>query len=178
MEQLKFFKEQIMNQIASQMNNLENVNTKEMGEAIDMIKDLAEAIYYCTVVKAMEDVSEEKRSTNNYYYTDHYFPHSYYRDVDRDLGRMYYSTPEGNYTEHDYSMNMRDSREGRSPQMRKMYMESKDMHHEETKTMQELERYMQELTSDMLEMINKASPDEKALLQKKVNMLANKIQNV
>ena len=75
-------------------------------------------------------------------------------------------------------MNMRDSREGRSPQMRKMYMESKDMHHEETKTMQELERYMQELTTDMIEMINKASPDEKALLQKKVNMLANKIQNV
>lgn len=207
MEQLKTIKEQITSQVMAQMNNLQDVHTKELGEAIDMIKDLAEAEYYCTVVKAMEEASENK-STNNYYYTDHYYPTSYYRDVDRDLGRMYYSggggqnsnssspnnananyytensmymggnDKRGYYTEQSYPMTLHDSREGRSPKMRKMYMESKDMHHDNSKTMQELESYMQELTQDMMEMIGKASPEEKSLLQKKINMLANKIQNV
>ena len=172
MEQLKMIKESITSQVAAQMNDLQKVHTKELGEAIDMIKDLAEAEYYCTVVAAMNEASEDK-STNNYYYTDHYYPHSYYRDVDRDLGRMYYKE-----AEQSYPMMFRDDREGRSPMARKMYMESKDMHHDNAKTMKELESYMQELTSDMMEMIDKASPEEKAMLQKKINMLANKIQNV
>ena len=30
---------------------IREVDTKELGEAIDMIKDLEEAIYYCTVTK-------------------------------------------------------------------------------------------------------------------------------
>lgn len=199
MEQLKMIKEQITSQVAAQMNNLQDVHTKELGEAIDMIKDLAEAEYYCSVVKAMEEASENKeKATNNYYYTDQYYPSAYYRDVDRNLGRMYYSGSNNsgnnsnssssnyyqenmgrnNYTEQSYPMTFRDDREGRSPRMRKMYMESKDMHHDNTKTMQELENYMQELTHDMMEMIGKASPEEKSLLQKKINMLANKIQNV
>lgn len=199
MEQLKMIKEQITSQVVAQMNNLQDVHTKELGEAIDMIKDLAEAEYYCSVVKAMEEASENKeKATNNYYYTDHYYPSAYYRDVDRNLGRMYYSGSNNsgnnsnssssnyyqenmgrnNYTEQSYPMTFRDDREGRSPRMRKMYMESKDMHHDNAKTMQELENYMQELTHDMMEMIGKASPEEKSLLQKKINMLANKIQNV
>ena len=40
--------------IESQMTNLDEVDTKELGEAIDMIKDLEEAMYYCTITKAME----------------------------------------------------------------------------------------------------------------------------
>ena len=192
MEQLKMIKEKITSQVIDQMSDLQNVNTKELGEVIDMIKDLAEAEYYCTVVKAMEENASEK-STNNYYYTDNYYPHSYYRDVDRDLGRMYYSggamssgsgtgttnsnssSTSGNnhysehpssmgYTEQSYPMMLRDNREGRSPMARKMYMESKDMHHDTSKTMQELEKYVQELTSDMMEMIGKATPEEKTML--------------
>ena len=38
--------------------NLNTVDTRELGEAVDMIKDLAEAIYYCTVTKAMEEKSD------------------------------------------------------------------------------------------------------------------------
>lgn len=37
-----------------QMENPECVDAKELGEVIDIIKDINEAIYYCTVVKAME----------------------------------------------------------------------------------------------------------------------------
>ena len=40
--------------IEGQMTHLDEVDTKELGEAIDMIKDLEEAMYYCTITKAME----------------------------------------------------------------------------------------------------------------------------
>ena len=36
-------------------DNLNHVDTKELGEVIDMIKDLEEAIYYATITKAMEN---------------------------------------------------------------------------------------------------------------------------
>lgn len=34
---------------------IENVNTEELGEVVDMIKDLAEACYYCSVTDAMDE---------------------------------------------------------------------------------------------------------------------------
>lgn len=40
-------------------NGIENVDTHEMYEVVDIIKDLAEAKYKCTVVKAMEDAEED-----------------------------------------------------------------------------------------------------------------------
>ncbi len=56
----------------------EHVDTKEMGEVIDMIKDLAEAeekiykaAYYCSVVGAMEEYDEEneRMGYDNYRYS-------------------------------------------------------------------------------------------------------------
>jgi hypothetical protein len=38
---------------------LGEVDTKELGEAIDMIKDLEEAIYYCTVTEAMRAMTQK-----------------------------------------------------------------------------------------------------------------------
>ena len=37
--------------------HLDTVDACELGEVVDIIKDLAEAIYYCTVTEAMEDKS-------------------------------------------------------------------------------------------------------------------------
>ena len=71
---------------------------------------------------------------------------------------------------------MRDAREGRSPVRRRMYMESKELHKDKVTAMKELEEYMQELSSDICEMIEDASPEEKQLLQKKIIALSNKIQ--
>lgn len=190
MEELKTIKAQVIAQVMGQLGNLKEVDTKELGEAIDMIKDLAEASYYCTIEEAMNKADEEKGSSNNYYYTEKYYP---YRDMDRQYGRMYYgdgrqpssSSGQSNdgggrnyYTERDYPLYLHDDREGRSPMRRRMYMESKDTHQDSSKTMKELETYMQELTQDMMEMIEKASPEEKAIIQKKVNTLAAKVQNV
>mgnify|MGYP003301599559 CR=1 FL=1 len=54
MERLKHMKETLTCLIENQMSHLDQVDTKELGEAIDMIKDLEEAIYYCTITEAME----------------------------------------------------------------------------------------------------------------------------
>lgn len=56
-----------------------------------------------------------------------------------------------------------------------MYMESKELHHDQAKKLKELEEYMQELNADILEMIEGASQEEKQLLQKKIALLATKI---
>lgn len=44
-----------------------------------------------------------------------------------------------------------------------------------TSQMKELEAYLQELSTDITEMIRDASPEEKATLHQKMTMLANKI---
>ena len=41
--------------------------------------------------------------------------------------------------------------------------------------LRELEKYMQELTADMVEMIEGASPEEKQLLERRISALATKI---
>ena len=206
MGDLKTIQEQLIAQIQAQMSDLKKVNTKELGEVIDMVKDIAEAEYYCEIKKQMEAEKEKISSNNNYYYTERYYPTSeYYRDMDRTrYGRMYYpennnnmssSNSNGNnntsyysehypfqkgssYTERDYPIQLRDEREGKSPIKRKMYMESKSNNMDSSKSMKELEIYMQDLTSDMMELLEKASPEEKAIVQKKINTLASKIQNV
>ena len=75
------------------------------------------------------------------------------------------------YTEPIYE---RDEREGRSPQNRRMYMEAKGTKDKATQ-LRELEKYMQELTGDMVEMIQDSSPEEKQYLEKKISALATKI---
>ena len=67
---------------------------------------------------------------------------------------------------------MRDSREGQSPRARRMYMESKEMHQDSAKQMQNLEKYMHELTDDITDMIKDSTPEEKQVLKSKLNTLA------
>ena len=45
-------------EVEKQTENLECVDTKELAEAIDMIKDLSKAIYYDVVTEAMLEVDE------------------------------------------------------------------------------------------------------------------------
>lgn len=54
-KKLKCIQSKLIDLAYEQMENPECVNTEELGEVIDIIKDIDEAIYYCTVVKAMED---------------------------------------------------------------------------------------------------------------------------
>ena len=56
-----------------------------------------------------------------------------------------------------------------------MYMEAKEMHKDKATQLKELERYMQELTVDIVDMIEDASIEEKQYLEKKISALATKI---
>ena len=66
-------------------------------------------------------------------------------------------------------------REGRSPRNRRMYMEAQQSHADKTTQMRELEKYMQELSQDLIEMIENASTEERQYLEKKLNVLSSKI---
>ena len=175
MERFKQMKETLIGCVQSQMGHLESVDTKELGEVIDMIKDIEEAMYYCTVTEAMEGKAHEK-----YRYVED-------RDMDRHYGKMYYTEPSGSkmrafagntdgahHMEWEYP-SMRDSREGKSHMSRRNYMEAKEMHQPKTTQMKELEKYLQELSTDIVEMIQDASPEEKAFMEKKLQGLAAKI---
>ena len=72
-------------------------------------------------------------------------------------------------------MMSRDPREGRSPMRRRMYMEGKEMHNDTNSQLHELEAYLQELSTDITEMIKDASPEERATLHQKMTTLASKI---
>ena len=196
MEQLKNMKCTLMNQVQAQLCNLQAVDAKELGEVVDMIKDLEETMYYCTLIEAMVGKGKEKENYNNHYayYTDH--PYYMDREMEKRNGRMYYPDhgesgkmgpndhmrrydgQMAQYSEREMPIEFRDTREGRSPTSRRMYMESKELNHDKAKKMKELEKYMQELTLDIAEMIEDSSPEEKQLLHKKITALASKIETL
>ena len=139
MERLHHVKEIILDEIVEQVNNLACADTKELGEAIDMIKDLEEAIYYGTITKAMHGESAWGWSKDK--------------------------EP------------MPDEKAGRSHMTRRMYMEAKELHHDKTSQIQNLEQYMKELSMDVVEMIQGSSPEEKQLLKSKLTTLISKIDH-
>lgn len=192
MEMLKSMKETLMACAQSQMGHLDTVDAKELGEVVDMIKDIEEAIYYCTITESMKKVEESEK--NGRYYSEP----EYYRDQDRPRGRMYYpmyadgssgsmssgsssnSSGRSYYSEDriPYDMVMRDRREGQSPMSRRRYMEAKEMKHDKNTQLQELERYVKELSEDVVEMIEDASPEEKKYLANRISSLAQKVSKL
>ena len=137
---LMWMEEQLIAEAEKQFECLEEVCTKELGEVIDMIKDLKEAIYYETVTKAMESDSWKTEKSDYHHIGD-----------------------------------SRSEHEGKSPLSRKMYLEAKHMNKDKATQLHELEKYMQELSQDVVDMIADASPEEKQYLEKKITALASKV---
>lgn len=143
---LKWMEEALVDVIEMQFCNLDGVCTKELGEAVDIIKDLEEAIYYHTITEAMKT---EKAAT----------------------------APES----HDRGMNEMIIKEewdewlGHSPHGRKRYLEAREHGKDKTTQLRELEKYINELTTDIVGMIDEASPEEKGYLEKKMTALATRI---
>ena len=230
MEKLKQMKECLIGMVEGQIyGNIDKVDAQELGAAVDMIKDLSEALYYCSITEAMEEEGKEDKEgkgkhgmmyyprTTPMYRMPYPYPIEMYDPRYRERynsGSMYPQSGNGgnssggndargggtrgyregmmpmyddgmiynsNYAMHERSGNhndldmIKDPREGRSGERRKMYMEGKGMK-DKTHQMKELENYMQELTSDLTEMIQDASPEEKQLLQQKISTLATKIK--
>ena len=186
MERLKHMREGLLCCIENQIGHLDTVDTKELGEAIDMIKDLEEAMYYKTITEAMTEKDDEgkyKWKQEEWREDRMYYPIIYSRDMDRSKGRMYYDEPKYNGTDmrngggSSHHME-RDDKEGRSYRSRRMYMEHKEKHSDKQTQMRELENYMQELTQDVVEMVEGASQEERQYLSKRVAALANKLAQV
>lgn len=228
MEHLKSMKTKLVDCVEKQISgNLEYTNAQELGEAVDMIKDLSEAIYYCTITEAMEDKGQMKNGSHYpaaHYYEDsgmRNYPTDYNYSMYMDYPIMYASGSQGgnqggsrnytpmmyandgnrqsqgesrNYTpimyasnggstssymyhspEYMYPPHIEHEYDGRSPMMRRRYMDGKKYNDKQTQ-MQELEKYTQELASDLTDMIKDATPEEKTLLQQKISMLATKIK--
>ena len=185
-DRLKHMKETLMCAVEMQLCELGEVDTKELGEAIDMIKDLEEAIYYCTVTEAMTSPQKIEKRDHHQDYDD---SRMYYDSSSQSGGRSnsssggHMSSSNGrNYKEREYGYRLeenephwRDEREGHSYENRRMYMEAKEMKKDKAYQMRELEKYMQELSQDITDMIADASTDEKAYLEKKISALAVKI---
>ena len=160
MHKLEWMKETITEEVAKQFCNLEAVNTCELGEAVDIIKDLSEAIYYCTITEAMKE-GDDWEDGRKYY-----------------GGKKTHSAEPAGYHmgTHENREEWRSPHEGRSPLSRKAYMESKAMHKDKTMQLQELEKYAQELTTDLIEMIDGATSEEKQYLSNRIATLATKIK--
>lgn len=177
-KRLEHMKETLMCAVEMQLCDLSEVDIKELGEAIDMIKDLEEAIYYCTVTEAMNSGTEmeweieksgyhqEKSDGSRMYYNHSRYPMTY---MNNEQGN------DTDYIEDENKTMHRDEREGRSYNNRRMYMEAKEMKRDKATQLRELEKYMQELSQDITEMIVDASPEEKQYLEKKITALASKI---
>lgn len=57
---LKEVKELLVKEVYKQAECLEAVNTEEMGEVIDMIKDIEKTLYYATLIETMKHESSIK----------------------------------------------------------------------------------------------------------------------
>jgi hypothetical protein len=159
----------------TQLNHLEEVDAEELGEVIDMIKDLEETEYYCSVVKAME---EHKDPVDKMYYsTPTSWNHENHRPIKTENGWVCECTQKTPhyYTEKEFPRAFDDPREGRSYRSRRMYMETKETHQDKTVQMKELEKYLQELGTDITEMIEGATPEERQFMSQKMSALATKI---
>lgn len=198
-EALKEMKSSIVKCIEAQMDHLNDVNTKELGDAVDMVKDLSQAIYYCTITQSMEkaekeqgDKPQEVRNIN--YYSPMYYPDGGSRggnsggssNGSQGGSRAYYTPrmpeeymnygmmPDENIY-RSWEISERNPKEGRSPVRRRLYMEGQEQHKDIPSQLHELEAYLQELSSDVTEMMKDASPEEKNTLRQKMTNLANKI---
>lgn len=198
-EALKEMKNNVMKCVESEMTHLHDVNTKELGEAIDIIKDLSEAIYYCTITESMQKTDKEQMPsqirTVNYYTSPMYYPNrnssnnssSSNNTGSNNSSRNYY-TPQNHHEEYssygiipdeDYyrrwEISEKNPKEGKSPVHRRLYMEGKEQHKDIPSQMKELEVYLQELSSDVTEMMKDASQEEKNTLRQKMTNIINKI---
>jgi len=152
----------LLNAVNSEVSgNLSEVDAHELGAAVDMIKDLAEAkkdcykaCYYKTVIEAMENSTDE-------YATRGYHPRIYYPDetMQEDVERRYRM----GYRD-EYYMPENDARYGKAyneyRNSRKHYTETHS-----TADKEDMDRHMSEHISDTIstvsEMYRTADPELK-----------------
>ena len=187
MKQLKEIKCALVRSVQDQIKDLKKTDAKELGEVIDMIKDLEEAMYYCAIIEAMEDSKEEKEKGQAYNNINYYMEHKTNAGGYGMCGSMT-GEPARHYTPYmEYAPYMmrdekwRDARiynpADRTYNSRRMYMESKQNQATDQQSMKELEHYIKDLGDDLTDMIRDSSTEEKQVLSAKLQQLATKVNS-
>lgn len=184
---------------------IENVDACEMGRVTDMLKDLAEAMYYRELTKAMQESDTEevmemfdrygdgRRFYDHYRYGDGRFAPkgkgSYRRGYDEPP--YWHMTPEmyrkmEDYRDYDRKdgrmyytepMTMKESSYDRA---KRNYTESRELHRANTPQdkeakMKDLDGYFKEISSDLTELIGDMTPEERSMLKAKIATLSTKL---
>lgn len=191
------------NAICGDISNIDAKELGELADMIKDMAEVGklceEKKYYEKVTEAMDEADpEEKR-----HYMDKYLPESrmyytpiryddprkdmdrmnpYYHDdepmrkMDRYYDMMYYTpmTRGGDGYGNGNRDTMRNPREGRSGITRRTYMDMRDTGDKAAKT-KELEHYMQDLASDITELIDDMDATEKAMVKQRLTQLIGKM---
>lgn len=185
-------------------NGIESVDTAEIGQVTDMLKDLAEAMYYRTLTKAMDDSDPEeimemferygdggRRYYDHYRYADGRFAPkgrgTYRRGYDEPP--YYHMTPEmyrsmENYRDIDRrdgrmyytepSMNSGVHTESRYDMAKRNYTESKELHRGNTP--EDKEQKMKELEKYLREIGSDIAELISDASTEEKNLLKNRMQ--
>ena len=160
---------------------------KKIIEAMDEAEESEEAMKY---IEMYEDYPERKgyrgqrRDNRGRYMKRSYTPNTMMhddewedmqrnRDMDRNLGKMYYTEPMAMNNDHSNS-------ESRYDRAKRGYQETKAMHKDNTPESKQhkiksLEEYTKELAEDITAMVQDMSAEEKNLIRGKLQTLAQKI---
>lgn len=190
MYRAKMLKECLLSKLTEQMSNLECVDAKEMGEVVDMVKDLAEMEYYCAVTKAMKERGEGREEWEEDEYEDR-------GEADRGGRRMparssrtgRFIRGEGDPVMRDYAhYNYMDRGEGDSVMRSGGYRGEADYipGHSDGREYYDmmgelnpdlgLENYMTTMSQHLTKMIQRATPEEKEKLKHTLTTLASKVR--
>lgn len=86
--QLCEIKTKMLSILMGQLDHLEELDVCELGEAIDIIKDIAEAEYYCSVVHAMDNREPSSVNTASQTHDVNTYLHALANDVHEMLETM------------------------------------------------------------------------------------------
>ena len=185
-------------------NGIENVDTAEMGQVTDMLRDLSEAMYYRTLTKAMDDSDPEEIMEMFERYGDggrRYYDHYRYADgrfAPKGRGTYrrgyeeppyYHMTPEMYRSMENYrDMDRRDGRmyytepsmnsgvhtESRYDMAKRNYTESKELHRGNTP--EDKEQKMKELEKYLREIGSDIAELISDASTEEKNLLKNRMQ--
>lgn len=201
MEQLKAIKSTLVSLVQSQLGDIQHTDAKELGEVVDMIKDLEEAMYYCAIVEAMEkskeEGSEDMAVRSRMGYTE-YFPHGEYDWDAMGWQPYYYYQQSGRGSANQYggsnsrstgtrmgygegSMSGQGGNQGGSSgQGSTAYYGGPNYYYHDSKEhmsgdLKEVNRYLSELNDELPKMMEKSSPEEKKMVSEKLQQITTKV---
>lgn len=167
-----------------------DINTKELGEVVDMMKDLsevkknkAEEKYYCALIDAMED-SQYGVDYDEYgrmgYSSNRMMNRSARRGYEPDMRSMEYSDGRMGYSGNRGGSNNRgrSSSNSRYGYSHDDFMSVKEQYSNsdpqgKAMRMQKLKEYTDDLTESAKELVDGMSPEEKQMWKSKLNNLIN-----